>query len=242
MKLLNLLLKMMIVLHFQQATGHFNLELTVEKRNWFAMCLATSIFRILMINIDLDSHQLHKITIKQFQVKVYTKLRELRIIKIKIVVKELNKIIVWKEVLAKICRLKIEIVIQENHFRIKRKTNLLKVTWTIEHIELQMSQFLKSSRLKQRSKEILILQLTERSNNLDKATESVLWRPLISSNQLTTVKVNQDILILMLSIQVWKILRHQINKFSLETHHFHKIGTEEMKLKVECQVLTEILI
>ena len=128
MKLLNLHLKMMIVLRYQQATGHFNLELTVEKRNWFVMCLETLIFRILMINIDLDSHQLHKIIIKQFQVKVYTKLREWRIIRITIVVKELNKIIVWKEVLAKICRLKVEIVIQENHFRIKRKTNLLKVT------------------------------------------------------------------------------------------------------------------
>ena len=94
MKLLNLLLKMMIVLRFQQAIGHFNLELTVAKRNSFAMCLATSIFQILMINIDLDSHQLHRIAIKQFQVKVYTKLRELRIIKFTIVVKEINKITV----------------------------------------------------------------------------------------------------------------------------------------------------
>lgn len=94
MKLLSLLLRMMIVLHFRQAIGHFNQEHILVKRSSSVMFQVMSTWQTPMINIDQDFLQLRKIN--QLE-KVYIKLRELQI-KTTIVLKEINKTIDYKEV------------------------------------------------------------------------------------------------------------------------------------------------
>jgi hypothetical protein len=84
MKLLNLLSKMTIAHHFQQAIGLFNSEHTAVKRSLSVMSLVEStLCKLLMINTGLDSLQLLKI--KQMA-RASTKSREYRI-KIIIVLK-----------------------------------------------------------------------------------------------------------------------------------------------------------
>jgi len=133
MKLHNLLSKMTIVHRFQQATGPFNSEHTAVKRSSFVMSqVVSTLCPLLTINTEkIDSLQLLKIN---KSAKDYIKLKELQTNKISliIVLKETNKTIAYKEVSAKIyiiikINLNLEIAIQESHFRIKRKTSLLKV-------------------------------------------------------------------------------------------------------------------
>ena len=74
MKLLNLLSKMMIAHHFQQATGPFNSELTAVKRSSSVMSPVESTpCKLLMINTGLGSLQLLKI---KRMVRASTKSRE----------------------------------------------------------------------------------------------------------------------------------------------------------------------
>ena len=147
-----------------------------------------------MTSIDQDFHLLVRM---QLMEKGFIRLKELLIQDIIQIIAV--KTIEWREVSAKIyTTIKIrkdKTAKSENHFKVPRKISLLKVTWTTELIEqmLLLLLLLLKSRIKElRFKGIQILRLIERSNNLDKVIELVSWRPQITNNQLTIVKVNQD--------------------------------------------------
>ena len=194
MKLLNWLLKMMTAHLCQPATGHSNSAHIAEKRSWFEMFrVVSTLCRKQMTSIDQDFHLLVRM---QLMEKGFIRLKELLIQGIIQIIAV--KTIEWREVSAKIyTTIKIrkdKTAKSENHFKVPRKISLLKVTWTTELIEqMLLLLLLLKSRIKElRFKGIQILRLIERSNNLDKVIELVSWRPQITNNQLTIVKVNQD--------------------------------------------------